>query len=589
MKRASFLLLLALGVCAPAPLTAAPPGQDWALVFSDEFNGTTADLGQNWEFQNGPNTHILCSRWRENAVETNGLCRLLNRKEKRGGQDWTSASLWTRRQFQYGYFECRYRYGAATGLNNSFWLMTRGGDTNTPGRFEIDINEGHFPNLVNMNLHKWSGAHWSRSKSWKAAGRQLSAEFHVYGLEWTATELVWFFDGQEIRRETNTIAHDPAPLLLSSAIIKWAGPVTDAIDGTAMEVDYVRVYERRRQADSQPNPAAELDFLARLQPVPATAKFSDPEYNIWCGSAVAGDDGNYHLFYSRWPRRLGHVAWVTHSEVAHAISRSPFGPWQHHDVALPARGTNFWDGSCTHNPTVLRLGAKFYLYYMGDYGDGVVEKSLNWTHRNHQRIGVAVADSPHGPWQRFDQPLIDISPDTHAPDALMTSNPSVAARPEGGVLLVYKAVGLKRPAPFGGPVVHLVATSATPTGPFQKHPGEVFGAQGVMFAAEDPFIWRGADRYWAVVKDNEGHFTHRGYSLALWESADGFDWKLARHPLVSTPEITWADGRRQKLNALERPQLLFHDGEPIALLCAAADNASRDGSFNLQIPLRAQP
>jgi len=329
----------------------------------------------------------------------------------------------------------------------------------------------------------------------------------------------------------------------------------------------------------------DYDFSAMLQPVPATAKFSDPDFNIWCGSAVKGDDGRYHLFYSRWPRKLGHNAWVTHSEVAQAISDSPFGPWRHHDIALPARGTNFWDGCCTHNPTVVRMGGKFYLYYMGNYGDGVVGKSLNWIHRNHQRIGVAVADSPNGPWQRFDQPIIDVSPDTNAPDALVATNPSVTQRPDGGVLMIYKAVGLKRALPFGGPVVHLVATADRPTGPFTKHPGEVFGANGVMFAAEDPFIWRGADRYWAMVKDNAGHFTKRGYSLALWESADGLDWKLAKHPLVATPEVTWVDGRKHKLDALERPQVLFDKGAPIALLCAAAEAKDRDGSFNLQIPL----
>ena len=332
----------------------------------------------------------------------------------------------------------------------------------------------------------------------------------------------------------------------------------------------------------------DYDFSALLQPVPRTAKWADTNYDIWCGSAVQGDDGKYHLFYSRWPRKLGHKAWVTHSEVAHAVSDSPFGPWQHRDVTLPARGTNFWDGSCTHNPTVLRLGPKFYLYYMGNYGDGVVRQPLNWEHRNRQRIGVAVADSPNGPWQRFDKPVLDISSDTNAPDALMVSNPSVARRPEGGVLMIYKAVGLKRAAPFGGPVVHLVATSDSPTGPFKKRPGEVFGAKGVMFAAEDPFIWRGVDRYWAVVKDNDGHFTQRGYSLALWESADGLDWKLAQHPFVANPStIRWADGHQEKLTALERPQVVFENGEPLALCCAAAGDAARDGSFNIQIPLRA--
>jgi hypothetical protein len=331
----------------------------------------------------------------------------------------------------------------------------------------------------------------------------------------------------------------------------------------------------------------EYGFAAMLQPVPLTAKWADTNFNIWCGSAVKGDDAKYHLFYSRWPRALGHKAWVTHSEVAHAVSDTPFGPWAHRDVALPPRGTNFWDGSCTHNPTALRIGGKFYLYYMGNYGDGVVRQPLNWGHRNHQRIGVAVADSPNGPWQRFDKPVVDVSADTNAPDALVVTNPSVTERAGGGVLMIYKAVGLKRALPFGGPVVHLLATADSPTGPFTKRPGEVFGAKGVMFAAEDPFIWRGADRYWAVVKDNEGNFTKRGYSLALWESADGFDWTLSKHPFVANPStIRWADGSEAKLNTLERPQILFDNGVPIALLCAAADAKDRVGSFNLQIPLK---
>ncbi len=335
--------------------------------------------------------------------------------------------------------------------------------------------------------------------------------------------------------------------------------------------------------------AVEYNFNAMLQPVPTMAKWADTNYNIWCGSEIKGDDGKYHLFYSRWPRQLGHQAWASYSEIAHAVGDTPFGPWKHRDVALPARGTNFWDGSCTHNPTILRIGKKFYLYYMGNYGDGIVTGLLNWTHRNHQRIGVAVAETPDGPWQRFEKPVVNISNDTNAPDALLTSNPSVAQRPDGGVLMVYKAVALRGKPPFGGPVSHLVATADSPTGPFTKHPGEVFGAKGVMFAAEDPFIWRGADRYWAVVKDNDGNFTHRGYSLALWESGDGIDWKLAKYSFVANPgAIRWSDSHEEKLTALERPQVLFENGEPIALCCAAANNKSRDGSFNLQIPLGAQ-
>ena len=388
---------------------------NWQLVFEDAFGGTDADLDAAWEFQNGPSGHILCSRWRENAMLENGTLRLIGKREKRGGQDWTAASCWTKQQFKYGYFECRYRYLPSTGTNNSFWLMTRT-PRSAPGRFEIDINEGHYPNEVNMNLHNWSGKHWGRGGRWyygegpsqkqedagcefvlkqairtsrlrfrsrdslvrlmelrafapskigypsifpntieaqpdvknycteatakassskdktytadKAIDGKLGAgsrwlnsmdddspelvvsfpetrevgciqfitgwqkgdawldmiqdfdieywdgqawkpvpgasstalaggenakkdgppnlgeSFHVYSLLWTPEELIYYFDGQEIRRTENDICHSPAPVWLSLAIMKWAGPVTDDIDGKSMDVDYVRVWQR---------------------------------------------------------------------------------------------------------------------------------------------------------------------------------------------------------------------------------------------------------------------------------------------------------------------------------------------------------
>jgi len=46
------------------------------------------------------------------------------------------------------------------------------------------------------------------------------------------------------------------------------------------------------------------------------------------------------------------------------------------------------------------------------------------------------------------------------------------------------------------------------------------------------------------------------------------------------------DGRRQTLDALERPQVYLENGKPLALFCAAAEDASRDNSFNIQIPLQ---
>jgi beta-glucanase (GH16 family) len=249
-----YLLAVIVAVFVTESQAEPPPG--YKLAWSEEFNGTKADLDKQWAFQNGPSTHILCSRWRDNVVVANGVCRLENRKQNRGGQDWTSGSSWTKQEFLYGYFECRYRYAAATGTNNSFWLMPTGKVPDGKKRFEIDINEGHFPSEVATNIHNHSDVttvngkrtHPSSTRKHsfdaKHGNYNFARDFHLFGLQWTESELVFYLDGKEIRRERNTFCKSPASIWLSEAIISWAGKVSDAIDGTAMEVDYVRVYRK---------------------------------------------------------------------------------------------------------------------------------------------------------------------------------------------------------------------------------------------------------------------------------------------------------------------------------------------------------
>ena len=238
--------------------------KEWKLIWKDEFDyEKRSDLLKVWESQNAPNTHIISARYEENIEVGNGVVRLVNRKENRGGQNWTSGNMWTRRDFLYGYFECRYKYAAATGTNNSFWLMTRNNNwppsQGTPSepaigkRFEIDINEGHYPNNVNTNIHNWTDitvnpdgtqSHPSKSKHFSYENVDFAKEYHLFGVEWTKEELIFYLDRKEIRREKNDFCFTPAPILLSLAIIGWAGEITDKIDGTYMEIDYVRVYQR---------------------------------------------------------------------------------------------------------------------------------------------------------------------------------------------------------------------------------------------------------------------------------------------------------------------------------------------------------
>ncbi|WP_066631573.1 glycoside hydrolase family protein [Labilibacter marinus] len=339
-------------------------------------------------------------------------------------------------------------------------------------------------------------------------------------------------------------------------------------------------------------PKEQGPFKIELGEVAAQSKFISDTMSIWGGSIVKGEDGLYHMYYSRWKKDLG-WAWVTHSEIAHAVAESPFGPFKFKDVTLPPRGAEYWDGLCTHNPTIHKFDGKYYLYYMGNTGDGINpctpgKLKYNWLHRNNQRIGVAVADNPNGPWQRTDTPLVDASADSTALDALLVSNPSVTRRPDGGYLMVYKAVGKKKKRISGGPVVHCVATSESPTGPFTKYDKPVFEAKGYEFPAEDPFIWYQDGKYRAIVKDMHGAFTDKGRALVMFESADGFDWNLAENALVSTLKINWADTGIQEVEHLERPQLYLEDGKPVALVCAS-DTKDADGvlhSFNVQIPIK---
>ena len=332
----------------------------------------------------------------------------------------------------------------------------------------------------------------------------------------------------------------------------------------------------------------ELNLQSIMQQVPESAKFINDSFYIWGGSMVKSHvDDKYHLFYSRWPRNLGFSAWVTHSEIAHTVSDSPFGPFEFKNISLPFRGKEYWDGMVTHNPTIHYFNGMYYLYYMGNTGDGKsTGNSLNWTHRNNQRIGVATADDPNGHWERFNKPLIDVSPDSLAHDALMVSNPSVTKMADSKYLMVYKAVAKKGKMPFGGPVVHLTAIANNPEGPFIKQMKPVFTAQNLDFPVEDPFVWYNNNCYYAIVKDMNGAFTNSGRSLALFSSEDGFNWEKARNPLVSKLEIEWKNETKQKVIALERPQLFFENGEMVALLCAV--NANIEHSFNVQIPLIRQ-
>ena len=332
-------------------------------------------------------------------------------------------------------------------------------------------------------------------------------------------------------------------------------------------------------------------YKLELEPTSQAYVFGDRDHFTWGASPIRGNDGKYHLFYSRWEKRFGFSAWVTRSEIAHAVAEKAEGPYRFRDITLPARGKAYWDGLTTHNPTIHFFEGKYYLYYMGTTGNGKITAGLNMDHRNRQRIGLAVAESPNGPWTRFDRPLIDVSKDDSAPDALMISNPSVTRMPDGRYLMVYKAVGKKIKGLFGGPVVHLCAIATSPAGPFSKVLKPIFIQKGISFPAEDPYIWCEDGIFYALVKDMRGSFTRAGRSLALFFSKNGLDWTPTQDPLVSRTRIRWQGGETTAVRNLERPQLLIENGKPTLIFLAVFPGKDRKNlppvpTFNIHFKIK---
>lgn len=324
-----------------------------------------------------------------------------------------------------------------------------------------------------------------------------------------------------------------------------------------------------------------MDFGSLLLPVPRRAVFAMDDWYVWCGSAVRDQDGLYHLLFSRWPKAEGFSAWVTRSEIAHAVSADRLGPYEFQGVVLAGAGGKAWDRDVTHNPTILAAGGRYFLYYMGNYGNGEY-----WNHRNNQRIGVAVADHPGGPWQRFDRPVLDVAPGCW--DCLMTSNPTVCEGPDGRFVMVYKGVG-DGPMPKGGAVLSGVAFADDPLGPFTRFPEPILRNPENPWAVEDGFVWYQDGRYYLLIKDFQGYFTRAEKGcIALFESRDAEHWELSGPQPAVSREIHWEDGQVEHVRNLERPQLLLEAGVPTALLCACAPEGEGppERSFNLAMPLR---
>lgn len=324
-----------------------------------------------------------------------------------------------------------------------------------------------------------------------------------------------------------------------------------------------------------------LSFANRFDKLAENNIFKDPDYYHWGGSIIKGDDGKYHLFYSRWQKDF--AAWLTFSEIAHATSDSPNGPWQYQETVLKGRGKGHWDAITAHNPKIKRFEGKYYLYYiatnLGDldyteqdlydtHGKSLDESPIRKALRNNQRAGVAISNSINGPWKRLGKPIIEPS----GPITTITVNPAIDKGIDGKYYLIVKG---DKPNEKRFIRNQAIAISDSPVGPFAMQPKPVID----YLDTEDMSMWydRKRGRFYGIF--------HAHQYIGLVSSADGTNWEKAKNFVVLTKELSFKEGETIKPNRMERPFVHIEDGEP-KTLCLAIKKG--DESYTVFLPIRSE-
>jgi hypothetical protein len=208
-------------------------------------------LAKEWTPMNDTWDGVMSLRTGDNLeAEADGTCLLhVDRVDPRThqGKSWTTAGVKsTGFQQTYGYFEYTTTYAAKPGLNQAFWLWSVSKDP----QFEIDINEGDYPNSGSAALHVMPKG--GTPRVWKQAltlKGDLSRRTTRFGLAWYPSKkgplLIWYVNDREVARQRCPECTTPAQVIVSNAVVSWRNPTAE-LDNVATEVNDLKVWQVRR-------------------------------------------------------------------------------------------------------------------------------------------------------------------------------------------------------------------------------------------------------------------------------------------------------------------------------------------------------
>jgi beta-glucanase (GH16 family) len=233
---------------ASAP-TVMPLSDHGALLFSDEFNGTSVDTTKWVHIKNSDITGHAAS-WNPAACAVSGGS--LHVTAQFIGGKLSSCGLWTQGIHEippYGYWEMRARIPANSGTWPAFWSLAynRKADPSLEV-WEIDTMEAidHAPadqQAISWNLHIRTASGGDDNRGYSALGAEMYSGYHTYATSWSPGLLVWYVDGVERFR----VADRNVPSMSQIAIVQMAlgslsGPLDTSQLPLTMDVDWIRIY-----------------------------------------------------------------------------------------------------------------------------------------------------------------------------------------------------------------------------------------------------------------------------------------------------------------------------------------------------------